>query len=371
MADGGPVVVGLALVGVDPRRIGPVRAGAAGVHVGEHPLEVLAVVLHVVDHPLGGPGVADDRVHRTEQRDVDRPDRTHRHHRLGHLRVEHRHQPGAAVAVGVQVSLELDEHDVGLVDPALRVLVLVVRHLDRHRGVLSLLRVLQQHAGQRPPRPGVDRGGRGWFRRRGRGSGSGSASDPVSGAGSPRGPSAAGQPEADGADAGEPGAAEPQQRLAPGDLRHRVLRLPQRLRCHRRSVGPSCTGTSRARAPLSSPPRHPVGIPTPSATMCCRGGTGVVRELERSAAGRSDRPAGGSGPRLGRVRPRLHPRQGLAGGQSDLQAAGERGHRHAPLRQPGARRTPRATGATARSRTRSTTPRWRCGSCRSPATTSD
>ena len=45
----------------------------------------------------------------------------------------------AAVARGVPVALQLDEDDVGLVDAALRMLLLVVGHLDRDGGVLRLL----------------------------------------------------------------------------------------------------------------------------------------------------------------------------------------------------------------------------------------
>ena len=37
---------------------------------------------------------------------------------------------------------------------------------------------------------------------------------------------------------------------------------------------------------------------------------------------------------MGRVRPRIHPRQGLPGREPDLQATRQRGHRHAALRQP-------------------------------------
>ena len=160
MADGRAVVVGLTVVPVHPRRIGAVRAGAHRVHVREHAFEVGAVVLDVVDHPRRSTGVADQRVHRAQQRDVDGPDGTHRLNSVGQAGVEHRDESGPAVAGGVPVAVELDEDDVGLVDAALRMLVTVVRHLDRDRGMTRLALVLQQLAGEWPARPSVHRGGR-------------------------------------------------------------------------------------------------------------------------------------------------------------------------------------------------------------------
>ena len=157
MAGGCPVVVLLAVKGVDPRRVGAVRAGAAGVHVGEHALEVRPVVGDVVDHPPRRSCVADQRIHRGQQRDVDGPDRPDRGDGLGHPGVEHRDEPGPAMAGGVAVAVELDEDDVGLVDTTLRMLVAVVGHLDRDGGVPRILLAFQQFAGQRPARPGVDR----------------------------------------------------------------------------------------------------------------------------------------------------------------------------------------------------------------------
>ena len=79
-------------------------------------------MLDVVDHPPRSAGVADDRVHRAEQRDVDRPDGAYGFDGVGHPGVEHRDEPGPAVAGRVPVALEFDEDDVGLVDAALRML---------------------------------------------------------------------------------------------------------------------------------------------------------------------------------------------------------------------------------------------------------
>ena len=84
--------------------------------------EVGAIVLDVVDHPRRGAGIADQRVDRAQQRDVDRPDGAHRLDAVGHPGVEDRDEPGPAVARHVPVALEFDEDDVGLVDAALRML---------------------------------------------------------------------------------------------------------------------------------------------------------------------------------------------------------------------------------------------------------
>ena len=56
-----------------------------------------------------------------------------------------------------RVAVQFDEDDVGLVQPALRVLVLVVRHLDRDGCVLRLVLVLEQLARQGPTRTRVHR----------------------------------------------------------------------------------------------------------------------------------------------------------------------------------------------------------------------
>ena len=172
VAHHGPVVVRDALVLAHPARVDGVRTGALGRHVRQRALHEPPVVLGVLAHPAGRAGVADDHADRAEQRDVDRPDRADRRHGVRHPRVEDRDEPGAAVAGGVAVPVELDEHDVGLVQADLGVLVLVVRDLDRDGGVLQGRRVLDQGAGQRPARAGVGggrarrRGGRGG--RRGR-----------------------------------------------------------------------------------------------------------------------------------------------------------------------------------------------------------
>ena len=65
---------------------------------------------------------------------------------------------GSRCGPRIPVALEFDEDDVGLVDAALRMLVAVVGHLDRDRGVTRLALFLQQLAGERPARPGVDQG---------------------------------------------------------------------------------------------------------------------------------------------------------------------------------------------------------------------
>jgi hypothetical protein len=53
-----------------------------------------------------------------------------------------------------------------------------------------------------------------------------------------------------------------------------------------------------------------------------------------SPSSRRRRCPTGRSARMGRVRPRIHPRQGLPGREPDRQATRQRGHRHAALRQP-------------------------------------
>lgn len=101
------------------------------------------VMLDVVDHPGRCTGVTDDRVHRSEQGNVDRADGAYGFDGLGHRGVEDRDESGPAVTRCVAITLELDEDDVGLIDTALRVLHLVVGHLDRHRGMPGLGLVFQ------------------------------------------------------------------------------------------------------------------------------------------------------------------------------------------------------------------------------------
>ena len=171
VADDRAVVVGHALVGAHAGRVDRVRAGALGGDVGVRDVDVLPVVLGVVDHPRLAAGVADDHTDRAQHRDVHGPHRPDWRHVSCRVRVEDRHQSGAGIAVRVAVAVELDVDDVGQVQPRLRVLVLVVRDLDRGGGMLGVGRVREQPPGQRPARARVDtRGGaRGGARgRRGR-----------------------------------------------------------------------------------------------------------------------------------------------------------------------------------------------------------
>ena len=110
-------------------------------------------------HPVGCRGVAEDRLHGAEQRNVHGADRTHRPHRFGEPGVEHRTQADVADTVG------LGEDDVGLVQAVLRVRRLHVGDLHGDGGMSKGRRVVDHLAGQRRAHPGI--GGRGGRRRRG------------------------------------------------------------------------------------------------------------------------------------------------------------------------------------------------------------
>ncbi len=158
MADNRLVVVVVTVEAVYPRCINAVRAGAEGVHVRQQAFEMRAIVLDVVDHPTRGAGIADQRVDRTEQRDVHRPNGAHWRDAVCHAGVEDRNEPSPAVARRVPVALEFNKDNVSLVDAGLRMLAAIVGHLHRNRGVPRQALVLQQLAGKRPPWPRVDRG---------------------------------------------------------------------------------------------------------------------------------------------------------------------------------------------------------------------
>jgi len=216
MADDRLVVVVVTVQLVYPGSIDAVRTGAEGVHVRQQAFKVGAIVLDVVDHPRRSAGIADQRVDRTEQRDVHRPNGAHWRDAVGYPGVKDRNEPSPAVARHVAVALEFNEDNVSLVDAGLWMLPSIVGHLDRNRGVPRLALVLQQLARERPARPRVDRGrraggcagyraGTGWWCRRD--------------ARLSRGLRTAGKPNADDA----------QQDRAAADLRHvKVLRPPLR-----------------------------------------------------------------------------------------------------------------------------------------------